>query len=147
MRAVRTVVVICWVTLVVTLALCAVGELGVRAVYSYALRRTERFPLLFETVYWDVPPWTSYMSILSADRDVGLWMRPNVRRTYINLFGPIGDLRDVENLFTRLFPSIPGWASHREVWHFRTNSLGIRNDEINPDKPDGTFRVVLLGDS
>lgn len=147
MRAVRIIVSACWIVLVAVLALCAVGELGVRAVYSYALRRTERFPVLYETVYWNVPPWISYMSILSADKDVGLWMRPNVRRSYINLFGPIGDLRDVENLFTRLFPTIPAWASHREVWHLRTNSLAIRNDEINPDKPDGTFRVVLLGDS
>ena len=59
------------------LVLVVLAECGVRALYAYAMRRTERFPLLYERVYWDVPPWVRYMSILYADRDLGLWMRSN----------------------------------------------------------------------
>jgi len=129
------------------LALVVLAECGVRALYAYAMRRTERFPLLYERVYWDVPPWVRYMSILYADRDLGLWMRPNTTRTYINLFGPIGDLRDVEHLFTALFPAVPAWTESRGVWHLATNSLGIRNDEVSAEKSPSTFRVAVLGDS
>jgi len=129
------------------LVLVALAECGVRALYAYAMRRTERFPLLYERVYWDVPPWVRYMSILYADRDLGLWMRPNTTRTYINLFGPIGDVRDVDQMFSALFPAIPAWAESRGVWHLATNSLGIRNDEVSADRSPSTFRVAVLGDS
>jgi lysophospholipase L1-like esterase len=33
------------------------------------------------------------------------------------------------------------------VLTYRTNSLGFRGPEVSPDKPDGTFRIVGLGDS
>src|SRR3989442_14415764 len=87
------------------------------------------------------------MSILYADRDLGLWMRPNTTRTYINLFGPIGDVRDVDHLFSALFPAIPAWAEGRGVWHLATNSLGIRDEEVSAEKASSTFRVAILGDS
>src|SRR5690606_25497235 len=77
----------------------------------------------------------------------GLWMKPHVERTYVNLFGPIGDLAEVGPLFDSLFPSLPDWARDRPVWHLETNSLGLRDDELPEEKRPGTFRIVVLGDS
>jgi len=123
-------------------------EAGVRAIYAYARHRTVLFPVLYERIYWpDLPPWVRSMSIFTADPDAGLWMKPYLDRTYINLFGPIRNLDEVEPMFTRLLPSIPPWAASRPAWRLTTNSLGIRNDEVSPIKPPSTFRIVALGDS
>jgi lysophospholipase L1-like esterase len=50
-------------------------------------------------------------------------------------------------MFTRLIPRLPPWARDRPIWKLRTSSLGIRNDEVDPAKPSGSFRVIVLGDS
>lgn len=124
------------------------AEAGVRAVYAFARHRTVLFPMLYERVYWaDLPPWVRSMSLFTSDPELGLWMKPHLDRTYINLFGPIGDLGEVEPMFTRLVPAIPSWAANRSAWRLTTNSLGIRNEEVPPIKAPSTFRIVVLGDS
>lgn len=65
-------------------------------------------------------------------------MKPHVRRTCVNLFGPIGDLAEVGPLFDSLFPSLPDWARDRPVWRLETNSLDLRDDELPEEKPSGT---------
>ena len=116
--------------------------------YVYARHRSALRPMLYERVYWkDVLPWVRAQSIFIADPDVGLWMKPHLDRTYINLFGPIGDLADVEPMLTGLSPRIPSWAHDRPIWRLTTNALGIRNDEVNPIKPPSTFRIIVIGDS
>jgi lysophospholipase L1-like esterase len=129
------------------LLLLVVAECVVRAVYGYAMWRTERFPLLYERSFWEVPPWAQYMSILRDDPGIGIGMQPHVSRTYINLFGPIGDLAEVAPLFSELFPKLPPWAERREPWHLHTNALGFRDDDRPEHKPPGTFRVAVMGDS
>jgi hypothetical protein len=81
------------------------------------------------------------------DPDLGLWMKPRAKRTYVNLFGPIGDLSEVGDLFHSLFPELPAWARERPVWHLSTNSLGLRGDEPSDEGRGGAFRIVVLGDS
>jgi lysophospholipase L1-like esterase len=123
-------------------------EAGVRAFYAWVQHRTVLFPMLYERVYWaDLPPWVRSMSIFTADPEAGLWMKPHVDRTYINLFGPIGNLDEVPAMFTELRPTIPSWAMRRPSWRLTTNSLGMRNEEVTPSKPPSTFRIVVLGDS
>ncbi len=129
------------------LLLLVLAECAVRAVYGYAMWRTERFPLIYEPLFWDQPPWAQYMSILRYDPDIGIGMQPHVSRTYINLFGPIGDLGEVEHLFSDFSPKLPSWAERREQWHLRTNALGFRDDEMSEHKPPGTFRIAVMGDS
>lgn len=127
---------------------CVVAELGVRAVYAWARHRTVLFPVLYERVYWaDLPPWVRSLSLFATDAELGLWMKPNLDRTYMNLYGPIGRLADVEPLFTGLVPAIPDWAASRPAWRLTTSSLGIRNDEIEATKRPETFRIAVLGDS
>jgi lysophospholipase L1-like esterase len=135
------------VALLLVIALLAAAELGLRGLYAYGRHRSETTPLLYERVYWAVPPWAQYDSLMYDDPELGLWMRPHAARTYVNLFGPIGDVADVGGMFESLFPTLPEWARQRPVWHLRTNGLGLRGDEIQADKPAGTFRVVVLGDS
>jgi lysophospholipase L1-like esterase len=146
-RLVRLVARLLLIAPALVLAVLLVAELAVRGVYTWALHRRDEFPLVFETVYWPVPPWIGFTSILAAEPEVGLWTRPDVQRTYINLFGPIENLDEVDALFTQLVPDIPPWVRARGVWHFRTNAAGVRNDEIAAEKPADTFRVVVLGDS
>src|SRR5262249_36964058 len=124
------------------------AEGGVRALFAYARHRTVRFPVLYERVYWpDLPPWVRSMSLFTSDPEAGLWMKPHLDRTYINLYGPISNLDEVGPMFTDLLPTIPTWAMNRPSWRLTTNSLGIRNEEVSPSKPPSTFRIVVLGDS
>ena len=132
---------------VVAAAALASAELGVRGLYAYAFWSTERSPLVYERVYWAVPPWVANTSVMYEDPELGLWMTPRASRTYVNLFGPIGALRDVGTLFDALFPKLPAWAMSRPTWHLTTNSLGLRGEEIHSEKPDDTFRIVVMGDS
>jgi len=142
----RVAIVLSWLP-VAALLLVVIAECGVRALYAFAMWRTERFPLLYERVYWAVPPWVQYMSVLHSGPEIGLCMKPHVERTYINLYGPIGDVTDIDALFTGLFPAMPAWVARREPWHLRTNALGFRDQEMSQQKPCGTFRVAVLGDS
>jgi lysophospholipase L1-like esterase len=135
------------VLVVVATTLLGIGELGLRALYAYAFWSTERSPLIYERVYWAVPPWVADTSVLYEDPELGLWMKPRASRSYINLFGPIGDLGEVGSLFNRLFPALPDWAMARPVWHLTTNSVGLRGGELPGDKAADTFRIVVLGDS
>ncbi len=49
---------------------------------------------------------------------------------------------------TRGYALLPGYEG-RSTWNvlFRVNSLGFRGPEINKKKPEGTFRILILGDS
>jgi len=132
---------------VAIILLIVVAECAVRGLYAYVTWRTEKFPLLYESVYWDVPPWIQYRSILYYDPDIGLIMKPRVTRTYVNLFGPIGDLTSVDDLFSALLPTIPSWVTSRQPWHLKTNAMGFRDDDIDRQKRPGTFRIAVLGDS
>lgn len=135
------------VVTVIGAALLAAAELAVRGVYAYAFRTTERSPLVYERVFWAVPPWVHYTSMMYDDPELGPWTRPSTRRTYVNLFGPIGDLAEVGALFDSLFPELPDWARDRPVWHLETNAHGLRDRELVAEKAPGTFRIVVLGDS
>lgn len=142
-RAGRAAVII--LTLLVTLL--AAAELATRCVYALAFRFTESTPLLYERVYWAVPPWVQNTSILYDDPQLGLWMRPGATRTYVNLYGPIGDLADVGRLFQSLVPDVPEWVRARPVWHLRTNSSGLRGPELPTTAAHDAFRIAVLGDS
>ena len=136
---------------VILLALLATlfggAELALRAVYAWAFRSTESAPLLYERVYWAVPPWVQNTSIMADDPELGLWMRPDASRTYVNLYGPISDLADVGRLFQSLFPDVPEWVRTRPVWHLRTNSSGLRGPELPTKAAHDGYRVAVLGDS
>src|SRR5262249_27299822 len=133
----RLALVVMWLP-VAALLLLVVGECAVRALYTYAMWRTERFPLLYERVYWGVPPWVQYMSVLRSDPEIGLCMKPHAERTYMNLYGPIGDVADVEGLFASLFPPMPTWPARREPGPLSTNALGFREREIALQRPPGS---------
>jgi lysophospholipase L1-like esterase len=51
-------------------------------------------------------------------------------------------------LFFRLAPHLDvRETANPRIFDLRTNALGLRNDEISPAKPAGTFRVLAVGDS
>lgn len=60
------------------------------------------------------------------------------------------------HLFYRLQPGLdlpltditmPAAIRPRTQWIFHTNARGFNTDDVDPEKPEGTFRVVALGDS
>lgn len=123
------------------------AELGLRALYVHARARTEGIPVLYERSWWAAPPWTRYGSVLRTNADGSRAMRADARRTYINLFGPIDDLADVDRMLMDLFPETPAWAESRDSWVLQTNSEGFRGPEPPGEKPPGSLRIVTLGDS
>ena len=133
--------------LALPITLAAGAELALRAAYAWAARSAESAPLLYERVYWAVPPWVQNASIMYEDPDLGLWMRRASYRTYVNLYGPIGDLADVGRMFQSLFPDVPDWVRTRPVWHLRTNSMGLRGPELPATAAHDGYRVAVLGDS
>lgn len=133
-------------TLISCAALAAAGELGLRAWYRHLESRSSAWPVLYERTYFSVPPWVRAASILRPDPAVGAWMRPNARRRYINLFGPLPDLDSVAALFSAPRPELPAWALARPSWELRTNSEGMRGPEIPPKTP-GRLRIAAVGDS
>lgn len=135
------------VTLALLATLLAGAELAVRGVYAWAFRSTASAPLLYERVYWAVPPWVQNTSVLYGDPELGVWMRPGASRTYVNLYGPIGDLADVGRLFQSLFPDVPEWVRARPVWHLRTNAAGLRGPELPGSAAHDGYRIAVLGDS
>lgn len=146
-RRVRSTLIGTAVLLLGVATLLALAELGVRAVYWYAFASTEQAPLIYERVSWAVPPWVANTSLMYGDPELGLWMRPDAKRTYVNLFGPIGSLDEVGTLFDSLFPELPDWAERRPRWHLDTNAVGLRGDELLSSKASDTFRIVVMGDS
>jgi len=146
-RRIRNAVGLAGIAVLLVASSLGLAELSVRAVYAYAAWRTEKAPLVYERVYWAVPPWVERTSILYDDPELGLWTLPRSTRTYVNLFGPIGDVADVGALFGDLFPELPAWAERRPVWVLETNSMGLRAPELPSTKASDAYRIVVLGDS
>src|SRR5258708_2905388 len=74
------------ISVVVLAAALGMAELGLRGLYAYAFWSTERSPLIYERVYWGVPPWVVHLgdvrgprarSVDEAERDAHL--RQSVR--------------------------------------------------------------------
>src|SRR5262249_6167365 len=52
------------------------------------------------------------------------------------------------DLFWRLRPDVHGYPWRPPLWiDCRSNGLGLRDDEVAPRRPQGTFRALALGDS
>lgn len=55
------------VVLAFLVTVVALAEPALRKLYAYAAWSTERSPLVYERVYWAVPPWVRRTSILYDD--------------------------------------------------------------------------------
>jgi hypothetical protein len=81
---------------------------------------------------------------LNYDREVATWRAKSLRFAWDGVpkerYGEI----DLDGTLFRMKPSLDlDLGSFR----LRTNALGFRGPEISRDKPEGTFRIVVLGDS
>jgi hypothetical protein len=74
----------------------------------------------------------------------------------LRLFGPIlpgnyrtGSFQATHPIYGRFqLPNFDGWIRTPEfISHMKTNSIGLRDDEIVRPKPPGTFRILVVGDS
>jgi lysophospholipase L1-like esterase len=94
-----------------------------------------------------VPPWLDGVRILEPD-DVLSWKsRPNVRRTYLDVYSPARAEEDRIKLLRPFVPRIPPSLRDNPRWTVVTNSNGFRDREFSREKPPSALRILCLGDS
>jgi lysophospholipase L1-like esterase len=104
-------------------------------------------PYVLGDNYGPVPPWLEDNSILAPDEDLIWKNRPNLRRSYVDLFSPVHADAERTAILRRFRPSLPNSLKGNPVWEISLNSHGFRDAEFPDDKPASAFRIVCLGDS
>jgi len=123
----------------IPLLFLSIIELGARGV-EFALKRSEYRPQVLE-----MPTWMMNDSNHST--------RPRVNKDdleWLNLFTEGDGFRvnlipNVSAAVKNTFSLIPVDAERRRS--IKTNSIGFRGPEIETKKPEGTFRILVFGDS
>ncbi len=132
-----------------TLIVLALLEGLLRLAYVVRNNAVSRMPLpyVFGQIYGPVPPWIDGLRLLEPDETL-LWKgRPNVRRTYVDVFSPVHDDAERLSLLRRFWPTMPASLASNPVWEVALDKRGFRQDPFTPSKPASTLRIACLGDS
>ncbi|HMF94635.1 MAG TPA: SGNH/GDSL hydrolase family protein [Vicinamibacterales bacterium] len=124
------------------------AEAGLRATYTVRNAMVRRIPLPYSVGddYGPTPPWLDRLLILVPD-DRLIWRNtPNVRRTYVDIFGPAPNEASRVALLRRFNPALPAEFRDRPTWTISLNSQGFRSGEFAAANA-GTLRVACIGDS
>jgi lysophospholipase L1-like esterase len=136
-------------SLITTVIVFAVAELGLRVAYDVRNALVQRVPLPYALgdEYGPVPPWLDRLMILVPDHAL-IWRNlPNVHRTYVDIFSPARRAEDRIALLRRFVPSLPDEFRHNPTWSIDLNALGYRTQVVPEAKPPATIRVACIGDS
>ena len=131
------------------LSLSLVAELSLHLVYAIRNALVTRVPLPYVMggQYGPVPPWIDGLRMLEPDLAL-IWKgRPDLRRTYVDVFGPVDTGADRTSILRQFRPTVPAALVDHPVWDISLNTEGFRDREFSGTKPEGAFRVVCLGDS
>src|SRR5262249_13707359 len=136
-------------SLVTTVIFFAVAEAALHAVYVTRNAFVRRVPLPYSVGddYGPVPPWLERMMTLVPDNQLIWRTRPNVRRTYVDIFSPAPNGAARTALLRRFMPTLPEEFRDSPTWSVALNSNGYRNAEIARLKRPGTVRIACIGDS
>ena len=134
---------------ITTVIFFGLAEVGLRALYVTRNAFVQRVPLPYSVGddYGPVPPWLDRMMILVPDEALIWRNRPNIRRTYVDIFSPAPNAAARTALLRRFVPTLPAEFRDSPTWSISLNSQGYRNGEVAPAKAPGTFRVASVGDS
>jgi lysophospholipase L1-like esterase len=135
-------------SLTTTIIFFLLAEAGLRAAYAMRNALVRRVPLPYSVGddYGPVPPWLDRLMILVPD-DQLIWRNlPNVRRTYVDIFGPAPTEASRTALLRRFTPTLPREFRDSPTWSIMLNAEGFRGDEFQTPPP-GTLRVACVGDS
>jgi len=118
---------------------------------TYAVRNAFVIEVALPYVVGDeagpMAPWIDALRILEPDPDL-LWRgKANVRRRYLDVFGPARTEHERTALLRRFRPGLPAAYAGGATWEVELNSAGFRDDERPAAKAPSTFRVLCLGDS
>ena len=137
------------VSLVALVVFLLMAELGLRGIYVIRASMIERLtlPYMYGDLYGPLPPWWDNLRMLEADETL-IWKgRPNVRRTYIDVFSPVSTEEDRRVQLRAFFPSLPDSLRNNPAWQISLDSEGFRDQEFVDQKTSSAFRIVCLGDS
>ncbi len=137
------------VSLVALVVFLLMAELGLRGIYVIRASMIERLtlPYMYGDLYGPLPPWWDNLRMLEADETL-IWKgRPNIRRTYIDVFSPVSTEEDRRVQLRAFFPSLPDSSRNNPAWQISLDSEGFRDQEFVDQKTSSAFRIVCLGDS
>ncbi len=97
--------------------------------------------------YGPLPPWLDALRLLEPDKALTWRNRPNLRRTYIDVFSPVRTEDERRSLLRQFLPALPASLRGNPVWEISLNSEGSRDVEFPTRKTSSAFRVICLGDS
>jgi len=133
-------------TIIIFFLLAEIALAGAYTVRN-ALVHYVPLPYAFGDDYGPTPPWFDHLQILTSDPQLVWRMRPNVSRTYLNIFSPVHAEVDRIALLRRFTPTIPSEFSGNPTWDVRLNSQGFRGPERERGASTAALRIACVGDS
>ena len=132
-----------------TLVLFALLESVLRLAYVVRNARVASIPLPYAMGhdYGPLPPWLDALRILEPDEALIWRNRPNIRRSYIDIFTPAHTEAERTSPLRRFFPALPAALDGTPVWEISLNSEGFRDGAFPEAKASSVFRIICLGDS
>jgi lysophospholipase L1-like esterase len=135
--------------LLATLVVVVVLECLLRLAYLGRSLLVTEIPLPYAVGddFGPIPPWQDGERILEPDHVLFWRARRNMRRAYVDVFGPAPTEDDRRALLRSFLPGLPAWLRDNPRWEISLNSEGFRGAEFPATKSPSAFRVVCLGDS
>jgi lysophospholipase L1-like esterase len=104
-------------------------------------------PYVIGADYGPVPPWLDGLRLLEPDPVLVWKARPNLKRTYLDVFSPIHTNAERISLLRQFLPRVPESLRGNPRWEISLNSAGYRDIEFPRSKDPSSFRILCLGDS
>src|SRR5215831_15533408 len=102
----------------VILVFFVVAEAALRVVYFIRQSMVTHVPLIhtFGGNVGPHPPWNANHRLIVSD-DTLVWrMRPNVHRTYVDVYAPVNTIEELASLRHRFWPTLPTAVRANPVW-------------------------------
>jgi lysophospholipase L1-like esterase len=132
-----------------TLFVFAISESFLRTAYYLRNSTIEHVVLPYNAAqdWGPIPPWMDGLRILERDEALSWKTRPNIHRSYLDVYSPVQVEEDRTRLLRQFFPTLPPSLLDNPTWEISTNSEGFRGNEFPANRDPSVFRIICLGDS